>query len=232
MESLSQILHFLLPLLKLNNTVMRLHINSEVDPWPYGHLELNKIVVKPCVTITTKYIDRLILDYTQEQINKYLCDERKIEEEYFKSQKILFKRIYSITKEQTKIEERISRAEELYIDGNITKEKLDKKVKTLREEYANNKEYIAKMDNEYRLLEQNYINNKPVILNDVSFNEKRKYVLQFIERIEIDKEKPLARRSKVYITNKFDHKVYVYLLYSQNSKYESKTKKPELIEVI
>ena len=27
---------------------MRLHINSEVDPWPYGHLELNKVVVKPC----------------------------------------------------------------------------------------------------------------------------------------------------------------------------------------
>lgn len=26
---------------------MRLHINSEVDPWPYGHLELNKILVKP-----------------------------------------------------------------------------------------------------------------------------------------------------------------------------------------
>ena len=186
----------------------------------------------PCLTITAKYIDKLILDYTQEQINKYLCDERKIEEEYFKSQKILFKRIYSITKEQTKIEERISRAEELYIDGNITKEKLDKKVKTLREEYANNKEYITKMDNQYRLLEQNYINNKPVILNDISFNEQRKYVLQFIERIEIEKEKPLARRSKVYIHNKYDNKVYVYLLYSQNSKYEKKCKKPELIDVI
>lgn len=32
--------------------------------------------------------------------------------------------------------------------------------------------------------------------------------------------------------NKYDNKIYVYLLYSQNSKYEKKIKKPELLEVI
>ena len=96
-------------------------------------------------------------------------------------------------------------------------------------EYTRN---IEDLDKEYAERERRYFNQKPVVLSDVSFDEKRKYIKQFIEKIEIDKEKPLARRSKVYIHNKFDNKVYVYLLYNQNSKYEKKIKKPELLEVI
>lgn len=26
---------------------MKLHIDSEVNPWPFGHLELNQIIIKP-----------------------------------------------------------------------------------------------------------------------------------------------------------------------------------------
>ena len=187
---------------------------------------------KPCLTITAKYIDKLILDYTQEQIDKYLNDMRKIEEEWLGSQQVFFKKISTLTQNRFKIQEKLNRAEELYIDGTITKDRLDKKTRQLKEELLEANNIIDKLDKEYSKREKLFFNQKPVNLDTVSFEEKRKYVKQFISKIEIEKEKPLARRSKVYIHNKYDNKVYVYLLYSQNSKYERKCKKPELLEVI
>lgn len=187
---------------------------------------------KPCLTITAKYIDKLILDYTQEQIDKYLNDIEKIKVEWLVSQHVFFKKIATLMKNRDKIQEKLNRAEELYIEGTITKDRLDKKTKQLKDELIETNNMIENLNNEQLNREKLFENQKFVVLSEVSFEEKRKYVLQFIERIEIDKEKPLARRSKVYIHNKYDHKVYVYLLYSQNSKYEKKCKKPELIEII
>lgn len=187
---------------------------------------------KPCLTITAKYIDKLILDYTQEQIDKYLNDIEKIKVEWLVSQHVFFKKIATLMKNRDKIQEKLNRAEELYIEGTITKDRLDKKTQQLKDELIETNNMIENLNNEQLNREKLFENQKFVVLSEVSFEEQRKYVLQFIERIEIDKEKPLARRSKVYIHNKYDHKVYVYLLYSQNSKYEKKCKKPELIEVI
>jgi len=186
---------------------------------------------KPSLTISSKYIDKLILDYTQEQIDKYLNDMRKIEEEWLGSQQVFFKKISTLTKNRLKIQEKLNRAEELYIDGTITKDRLDKKTRQLKEELLEANNMIERLDKEYSKREKLFFNQKPVVLDTVSFEEKRKYVKQFISKIEIEKEKPLARRSMVYIHNKYDNKVYVYLLYSQNSKYERKTKRPELLEI-
>lgn len=186
---------------------------------------------RPSLTISSKYIDKLILDYTQEQIDKYFNDMSKIEEEWLASQQIFFKKISTFTKNRLKVQEKLNRAEELYIEGGITKERLDKKTRDLKLELAEYTRNIEDLDREYSERERRFFNQKPVVLSEVSFEEKRKYVKQFISRIEIEKEKPLGRRSKVYIHNIYDSKIYVYLLYSQNSKYERKIKKPELLEV-
>ena len=186
---------------------------------------------KPSLTISSKYIDKLILDFTQEQIDKYLGDQKKIEEEYIKSQEVMLAKISNFTKQTYKIQEKLNRAEELYIDGGITKERLDRKTRDLKIELAEYRRNIADLDKEYSMKEQLFFNQKPVVLSEVSFEEKRKYVKQFISKIEIDKEKPLARRSKVYIHNIYDNKVYVYLLYSQNSKYQNKIKAPYLVQI-
>lgn len=187
---------------------------------------------KPSLTISAKYIDPLILEFTQSMIEKYLSNPQIIDKEYEEAQQKIFKKISSATKDSIKIEERINRAEELYIDGSISKEKLDKKIKKLKDEYHDLKRLITKLDNEYNIRTQNYVKQKPVVLDEISFSDKRYYVKYFISRIEIDKERPLSRRSIVYINSLIDNKIYKYLLYSQNSKYKKKTKSPELLEVI
>lgn len=186
---------------------------------------------KPCLTISCKYIDKLVSDFVQIMIDKYYSNPEQIEKDFFEHKELIFKKILSLTKETYKIQEKLNRAEELYIDGGISKEKLDKKTKQLKDDLIEKKIQITQLDNEHITLEQNYINKKPVVFNDLKFDEKRKYLKDIISKIEIEKEKPLARRSTVYIHCKTDHNIYVYLLYSQNSKYPNKVKSPYLVRI-
>lgn len=186
---------------------------------------------RPCLTISSKYIDKLIFDFTQEMIIKYLSNKELIEKQLTDEMQLTRRKISYYTIETGKIKEKINRTEERYIEGNITKEKADELTKKFRNELVASQSSLESFNTRLNRINESLGNITPVNLDDEPFERKREYVKHFIDKIEIEKEKPLARRSNVYIHCKTDHNIYVYLLYSQNSKYPNKVKSPYLVRI-
>lgn len=175
---------------------------------------------KPVVSVVRKNVDPLVSDFVQTMINKYYRNTDKIKKELESHNKLFIKKLAVITYNKLKTKEKLERVEESYIEGRITKQKandmsskyktelelLDKEELGLGEEFNKKKDFLNSLS--------------PIDFSKLDFQDKRKYLLQVISKIEIYKEKPLCRTTEVTIHCKLDNKEHVYLLNSNTGKYK------------
>lgn len=175
---------------------------------------------KPVVSVLRKLIDPLIGDFTQTMINKYYRNTDKIKKELESHNKMFIKKLAVITYNKLTTKEKIERLQESYIEGKITKQKSDQLLQKYQNDLKIFEEQELGLGEEFNK-KKDFLNSlSPIDFSKLDFQDKKKYLLQVISKIEIYKEKPLCRTTEVTIHCKLDNKEHVYLLNSNTGEYK------------
>lgn len=175
---------------------------------------------KPSVSIQQNVLDRLVGDFTQMMMNKYYRNTDKIKIQLDKEEKVFIKKLATITYERLRAQEKLDRTAESYIEGKINKEKEQQLSAKYKDQISQAEQAETRLGEEFSK-KKDFLNSlTPIEFLSLDFNDKRKYVLQVISKIEVYKSKPLCRTSEITIHCKLDDKKYVYLLSSNDGSYK------------
>lgn len=175
---------------------------------------------KPSVSIQQDIIDNLVSDFTQNMINKYYRNSDKIKKELESHNKLFIKKLAVITYNRLKTEEKLERLQETYIEGKISKAKSEQLLQKYQVDIKMYESQEINLGEEFNK-KKDFLNSlSPIDFSKLDFQDKRKYLLQVISKIEIYKERPLCRTTEVTIHCKLDNKQYVYLLNSNTGGYK------------
>ena len=170
----------------------------------------------PSVGIMEKYIHPLALEYIEQEVNAKLADPLTLRKEEEKKYRQIFKKEKVARKELAAIQQKIDRAEERYIEGNIQKSKLDDILMSLKNDMMYQQEQIISYDEQLAEIEHKIPTIDKVDFSNISYEDLVKWTKKAISKIYVRKEKPLSRRNIIRIISAVDGKETTYMLSTQN----------------
>lgn len=168
------------------------------------------------IQINSKYIDKLVLDFTVQIVNTHLVNPKKIQEDISNKFQLLTRKKNTIKLSITKIQEKIERVNERYIEGKISSTQADSLISNYQKELLYNNNLLATINKEEEDVNTQSKNIDFIDFNTIPFDEKVYWVKRVIEGVYVKKPKPFARVNYIMIKCKVDGKNYYFSLSSQN----------------
>jgi len=171
-----------------------------------------------CVGILSKYIDPIVMEFTEKMVKAHLMNPNQLKQDIQHSIQLLTRKIQTVKVEEFKTQEKIDRVEERYINGHISQDKADAMVAEFRKQLKLLKDKSLQLETEREEMGKKFTNVKPIDFNNLTFDEKRQWVLQVVKAVYVSKPKPLSRTNHIRIECKIDGNIYEYDISSHNRK--------------
>jgi hypothetical protein len=168
-------------------------------------------------SISQKTIDPFLWETSKGLYQKYLMNVSRIRKTQTEKMNIL-KQKYSVCEERIKkVQEKIDRSEERYINGKMRPEKLDILIENLvKEKTELENRCISLVDEMEGILEQikQVIDNKCVDLDTLPFQDRLDIVRSVIERVIVRRPQSGCYWATLEVLTKVNNSVYQYTIYT------------------